>query len=145
MKVLLLFFSKRAYPIDDNVANVTRPFITIAHFENKKFFSYLYESGNTMVFPLLVLGLFTLFVGSIGISFNQEEVDLDILSKWLTPSINLFHQKLNNSVDWYEFWKGAVFSVIASFLYKPPYSSLLNFDLIEFLKEDLREFFGTKL
>nr|YP_010388003.1 NADH dehydrogenase subunit 5 [Luculia pinceana]UPO68929.1 NADH dehydrogenase subunit 5 [Luculia pinceana] len=132
------FFSKRTYPIDDNVRNVIRPFITITHFEDKKYYSYPYESDNTMLFPLLVLGLFTLFVGFIGIPFNQEGVDLDILSKWLTPSINLLHQKLNNSMNWYEFLKDAVFSVsiaylgifIASFLYKPPYSSLLNFDLI---------------
>nr|WOZ11051.1 NADH dehydrogenase subunit F [Chiococca alba] len=132
------FFPKRIYPIDNNVRNVTRPFITIPHFENKKFYSYPYESDNTMVFPLLVLGLFTLFVGSIGIPFNQEGMDLDILSKWLTPSINILHQKLNNSMDWYEFWKDAVFSVsiaylgifIASFLYKPSYSFLLNLDLI---------------
>nr|QIS91324.1 NADH dehydrogenase subunit 5 [Mussaenda densiflora] len=132
------FLKKKTYPIDDNVRNVTRPFITIVHFENKKFYYYPYESDNSMLFPLLVLSLFTLFVGSIGIPFNQEGADLDILSKWLTPSINLLHQKLNTSMDWYEFLKDAVFSVsiaylgifIASFLYKPPYSSLRNFDLI---------------
>nr|ATL59212.1 NADH dehydrogenase subunit 5 [Posoqueria latifolia] len=132
------FLKNKTYPIDDKVRNVTRPFITIAHFENKKVYSYPYESDNTMLFPLLVLGLFTLFVGSIGIPFNQEGVYLDILSKWLTPSINLLHQKLNNSIDWYEFLKDAVFPVsiaylgifIASFLYKPPYSTLQNFDLI---------------
>nr|YP_010848808.1 NADH-plastoquinone oxidoreductase subunit 5 [Hunteria zeylanica]WEV93459.1 NADH-plastoquinone oxidoreductase subunit 5 [Hunteria zeylanica] len=132
------FFSKRTYRIDDNGRNMTRPYITIAHFENKKLDSYPYESDNTMLFPLLVLGLFTLFVGSIGIPFNQEGVDVDILSKWLTPSINLLHQKSTNSTDWYEFSKDAIFSVsigylgifIASFLYKAPYSSLVNFDLI---------------
>nr|WNM84706.1 NADH dehydrogenase subunit 5 [Coffea liberica var. dewevrei] len=132
------FLKKKTYPIAENVRNVTRPFITITHFENKKFYSYPYEPDNTMLFPLLILGLFTLFVGSIGIPFNQEGVDLDILSKWLTPSINLLHQKLSNSMDWYEFLKDTVSSVsiaylgifIASFLYKPPYSSLQNFDLI---------------
>nr|ATL62420.1 NADH dehydrogenase subunit 5 [Amphidasya ambigua] len=134
------FLKKKIYQIDDNdsTRNVTRPFITIVRFENKKFYSYPYESDNAMLFPLLVLGLFTLFVGSIGIPFNQEGVNLDILSKWLTPSINLLHQRLNNSMDWYEFLKDAVFSVsiaslgifIASFLYKPPYSSVLNLDLI---------------
>nr|AWI70407.1 NADH dehydrogenase subunit 5 [Allamanda schottii] len=132
------FFSKRTYRIDDNGRNMTRPYITIAHFENKKLDSYPYESDNTMLFPLLVLGLFTLFVGSIGIPFNQEGVDIDILSKWLTPSINLLHQKSTNSTDWYEFFKDAIFSVsigylgifIASLLYKVPYSSLLNLDLI---------------
>nr|ATL59449.1 NADH dehydrogenase subunit 5 [Glionnetia sericea] len=132
------FLKKKTYPIDDNVRNVTRPFITITHFENKKFYSYPYESDNTILFPLLILGLFTLFIGSIGIPFNQEGLDLDILSKWLTPSINLLHQKLHNSMDWYEFLRDTVFSVsiaylgifIASFLYKKPHSSLQNFDLI---------------
>nr|ABG11921.1 NADH dehydrogenase subunit F [Notelaea ovata] len=129
------FFSKKTYRIDKNVRNRVEPFITIVHFENKKDYSYPYESDNTMLFPLLVLGIFTLFVGSLGIPFNQE---LDILTKWLTPSINLLHQKLNDSIDWYEFLKDAIFSVsiayfgifIASFLYKPIYSSFKNFDLI---------------
>nr|YP_009645649.1 NADH dehydrogenase subunit 5 [Schrebera alata]QBS54061.1 NADH dehydrogenase subunit 5 [Schrebera alata] len=129
------FFSKKTYRSDKNVRNRIGPFITIVHFENKKSYSYPYESDNTMLFPLLVLGIFTLFVGSLGIPFNQE---LDILTKWLTPSINLLHQKLNDSIDWYEFWKDAIFSVsiayfgifIASFLYKPIYSSFQNFDLI---------------
>nr|YP_009462127.1 NADH dehydrogenase subunit 5 [Nestegis apetala]YP_009644593.1 NADH dehydrogenase subunit 5 [Nestegis cunninghamii]AUT84451.1 NADH dehydrogenase subunit 5 [Nestegis apetala]QBS52390.1 NADH dehydrogenase subunit 5 [Nestegis cunninghamii] len=129
------FFSKKTYRSDKNVRNRVEPFITIVHFENKKDYSYPYESDNTMLFPLLVLGIFTLFVGSLGIPFNQE---LDILTKWLTPSINLLHQKLNDSIDWYEFWKDAIFSVsiayfgifIASFLYKPIYSSFKNFDLI---------------
>nr|ABG11922.1 NADH dehydrogenase subunit F [Noronhia emarginata] len=129
------FFSKKTYRSDKNVRNRVGPFITIVHFENKKDYSYPYESDNTMLFPLLVLGIFTLFVGSLGIPFNQE---LDILTKWLTPSINLLHQKLNDSIDWYEFFKDAIFSVsiayfgifIASFLYKPIYSSFKNFDLI---------------
>nr|YP_010164854.1 NADH-plastoquinone oxidoreductase subunit 5 [Ophiorrhiza pumila]QRN71559.1 NADH-plastoquinone oxidoreductase subunit 5 [Ophiorrhiza pumila] len=135
------FLKKKIYPIDEGARNVTRPFITIVHFENKKVYSYPYESDNTMLFPLLVLGLFTLFIGFIGIPLNQvnqEGVNLDILSKWLTPSINLLHQKFNDSMDWYEFLKGAVFSVsiaslgifIAYFLYKPAYSSLFNLDLI---------------
>nr|YP_009868651.1 NADH-plastoquinone oxidoreductase subunit 5 [Syringa wolfii]QKG63857.1 NADH-plastoquinone oxidoreductase subunit 5 [Syringa wolfii]UNZ12066.1 NADH-plastoquinone oxidoreductase subunit 5 [Syringa villosa] len=129
------FFSKKTYRSDKNVRKGVGPFLTIVHFENKKSYSYTYESDNTMLFPLLVLGIFTLFVGSLGISFNQE---LDILSKWLTPSINLLHQKLNDSIHWYEFWKDALFSMsiayfgifIASFLYKPIYSSFPNFFLI---------------
>nr|YP_009462391.1 NADH dehydrogenase subunit 5 [Schrebera arborea]YP_009633993.1 NADH dehydrogenase subunit 5 [Schrebera trichoclada]AUT85242.1 NADH dehydrogenase subunit 5 [Schrebera arborea]QBS48864.1 NADH dehydrogenase subunit 5 [Schrebera trichoclada] len=129
------FLKKKTYRSDKNVRNRVGPFITIVHFENKKSYSYPYESDNTMLFPLLVLGIFTLFVGSLGIPFNQE---LDILTKWLTPSINLLHQKLNDSIDWYEFWKDVIFSVsiayfgifIASFLYKPIYSSFQNFDLI---------------
>nr|YP_009306822.1 NADH dehydrogenase subunit 5 [Davidia involucrata]AOQ76947.1 NADH dehydrogenase subunit 5 [Davidia involucrata]AQU64730.1 NADH-plastoquinone oxidoreductase subunit 5 [Davidia involucrata]AUF34126.1 NdhF [Davidia involucrata] len=134
----LSFFSKKTYRVDENIKNMTRPFITITNFCNKNTYLYPYESDNTMLFPLLVLVLFTLFVGSIGIPFNQEGMDLDILSKWLSPSINLLHQNSNNSMDWYEFVKDAIFSVsiayfgifIASFLYKPVYSSLQNFDLI---------------
>nr|QGT33506.1 NADH-plastoquinone oxidoreductase subunit 5 [Chamaesium delavayi] len=129
------FFSKKTYRIDQNARNITQPFLTITRFGNKKLFSYPYESDNTMLFPILVLVLFTLFIGSLGIPFNQEGVYLDILSKWLTPSINLL---LNNSMDWYEFLKDALLSVsialfgifLASFLYKPVYSSLQNWDLI---------------
>nr|QBM13234.1 NADH dehydrogenase subunit 5 [Angelica gigas]QES95118.1 NADH dehydrogenase subunit 5 [Angelica gigas] len=132
------FFSKKTYLIDQNARNITQPFITITRFGNNKFFLYPYESDNTMLFPILVLVLFTLFVGSLGIPFNQEGLYLDILSKWLTPSINLLHQNLNNSIDWYDFLKDAIFSVsialfgifIAFFLYKPVYSSLQNWDLI---------------
>nr|YP_010635988.1 NADH-plastoquinone oxidoreductase subunit 5 [Leptoboea multiflora]WBQ48373.1 NADH-plastoquinone oxidoreductase subunit 5 [Leptoboea multiflora] len=133
------FFSKKTYRSDENVRKRTkgRP-VAIVHVDNKKSYSYPYESENTMVFPLLVLVLFTLFVGFLGIPFNQERTDLDILTKWLAPSINLLHQKTNDLIDWYEFFKDAIFSVsiayfgifLASFLYKPIYSSFKNFDLI---------------
>nr|YP_010970939.1 NADH-plastoquinone oxidoreductase subunit 5 [Ilex nothofagifolia]YP_010971033.1 NADH-plastoquinone oxidoreductase subunit 5 [Ilex intricata]WNR51901.1 NADH-plastoquinone oxidoreductase subunit 5 [Ilex nothofagifolia]WNR51995.1 NADH-plastoquinone oxidoreductase subunit 5 [Ilex intricata] len=130
--------TKKTYRIDENVRNRTQPVMTITHFGNKKTYLYPYESDNTMLFPLLLLVLFTLFVGFLGIPFNQKGVDLDILSKWLTPSINLLHENSNNSTSWYEFVKDAGFSVsiaylgifIASFLYKPLYSSLQNLDLI---------------
>nr|YP_010962385.1 NADH-plastoquinone oxidoreductase subunit 5 [Tongoloa rubronervis]WNH41006.1 NADH-plastoquinone oxidoreductase subunit 5 [Tongoloa rubronervis] len=134
------FFSKKTYRIDQNARNITQPFITITRFVNKNFFSYPYESDNTMLFPILVLVLFTLFVGSLGIPFNQEGAYLDILSKWLTPAINLLHKNLNNSIGWYEFLKDALSSVsialfgifIAFFLYKPVYSSFQNWDLINY-------------
>nr|YP_010015743.1 NADH-plastoquinone oxidoreductase subunit 5 [Rhipsalis baccifera]QOI72727.1 NADH-plastoquinone oxidoreductase subunit 5 [Rhipsalis baccifera] len=81
-----------------------------------------------MLFPLVVLILFTSF---IGFTFNHEGIDLDILTQWLTPSINLLHSNSKNSVNWYEFFINATFSVsiaywgifIAFFLYKPIYSS----------------------
>ncbi|MBY3556074.1 hypothetical protein HGI15_22325, partial [Modestobacter lapidis] len=72
------FFSTKTYRIDGNVRKMTQPFIS--HFGTTNTFSYPHESDNTMLFPLLVLVLFTLFVGAIGISFNQEGTDLDILS-----------------------------------------------------------------
>nr|WOZ13490.1 NADH-plastoquinone oxidoreductase subunit 5 [Rhodoleia championii] len=146
------FFSKKTYRIDGNVRKMTRPFIT--HLGTKNTFSYPHESDNTMLFPLLVLVLFTLFVGAIGIPFNQEGTDFDILSKWLTPSINLLHQNSTNSVDWYEFVTNAIFSVsiayfgifIASLLYKPIYSSLQNLNLINsFAKIGLKRILWDKI
>nr|YP_010940410.1 NADH dehydrogenase subunit F [Eremurus zoae]WLR81354.1 NADH dehydrogenase subunit F [Eremurus zoae] len=132
------FFSKDTYQIDDNVRkrNGIRYFST--YFRNKYIYTYPHESDNTMLFPLLVLVLFTLFVGSIGIHFDRGVMDFDILSKWLTPSTNFFHQNSNDSSDWYDFLKNAVFSVsiaffglfIASILYGSAYSSLQNFVLI---------------
>nr|WKF53569.1 ndhF [Platycarya longipes] len=126
------FLGKKTYPIDINIRNMTRPLITIAHFGIKNTFSYPHESDSTMLFPMLVLGIFTLFVGAIGIPFNQQGMDFDILSKLLTPAI--IYPNSNNSVDWYEFVTNASFSLsiayigifIASFLYKPVYSSLQN-------------------
>nr|YP_009676819.1 NADH-plastoquinone oxidoreductase subunit 5 [Heritiera elata]QDE13751.1 NADH-plastoquinone oxidoreductase subunit 5 [Heritiera elata] len=145
---------KETYRMDKNVKKMKRPFITITHFGNKNTYSYPYESDNTMLFPLLVLALFTLFVGSIGIPFNHEGMDLDILSKWLTPSINLLHKNSENSLDWYEFLKDAIFSVsigyfgifIALFLYKPVYSSLQNLDLINsFVKIGFKRIIWDKI
>ncbi|KAL9990401.1 NAD(P)H-quinone oxidoreductase subunit 5 [Helianthus debilis subsp. tardiflorus] len=102
------FFSNKVYKMDENGRNLIQPFLSIPNFSNTKTSLYPYESDNTMLFPILILILFTLFVGFLGIPFNQ---DVDILSKWLTPSINLLHQSSNNSIDWYEFCKDAVFSV----------------------------------
>nr|YP_009341216.1 NADH dehydrogenase subunit 5 [Gossypium aridum]YP_009521177.1 NADH dehydrogenase subunit 5 [Gossypium lobatum]YP_009521261.1 NADH dehydrogenase subunit 5 [Gossypium schwendimanii]AHH80670.1 NADH-plastoquinone oxidoreductase subunit 5 [Gossypium laxum]AJD80096.1 NADH dehydrogenase subunit 5 [Gossypium aridum]AXP84347.1 NADH dehydrogenase subunit 5 [Gossypium lobatum]AXP84430.1 NADH dehydrogenase subunit 5 [Gossypium schwendimanii] len=112
--------------------------ITITNFGYKKAFSYPHESDNTMLFPMLILLIFTLFVGAIAIPFNQEGMHLDILSKLLTPSINLLHQNSNDFEDSYQFFKNATFSVsIACFgiftaflLYKPFYSSLQNFKFL---------------
>jgi len=106
------------------------PFITINHFGTKNFFSYPQESDNTILFSILVLVLLTLFIVAIGMpfnQFNQEEMNLDILSKLLILSLSQ-----NKYVDWYEFVTNSTFSVniasfgifIASSLYKPIYSSL---------------------
>lgn len=135
------FFRKKTdlHQIDRNLKNKTWPFIDVTYFEtNNTTFSYPHESENTMLFSMLVLILFTLFIGVIGISFNQEGLDLDILSKFLIPSIDLLHPNSNNSENWYEFVTNATFSVsiaffgifIASFFYKPFFSSLLNFNLL---------------
>ncbi len=145
-------FWKKKYPIESNVRNMIRPFLTIPHFVIKTHFSYPYESDNTMLFPMFLLALFTLFVGFIGIpfnEFNQQGIHLDILDKWLNPSINLLHQSSNNSENGYEFLKNATFSVsiayfgifIASFFYKPAYSSLQNF----YFRNSFVKSFPTKI
>nr|QWT89275.1 NADH dehydrogenase subunit 5 [Morus alba]WBG72117.1 NADH dehydrogenase subunit 5 [Morus alba var. atropurpurea]WGM82280.1 NADH-plastoquinone oxidoreductase subunit 5 [Morus mongolica]WBG68517.1 NADH dehydrogenase subunit 5 [Morus alba]WBG69525.1 NADH dehydrogenase subunit 5 [Morus alba] len=136
------FFFKKKYLINRNVRNLRGPIITIPNpnFGTKNSFSYPHESENTMLFSMLVLGLFTLFIGIIGIPFfNQEGIQLDILTKLLTSSINLLYQNKKNLMDWdwYEFITNATYSVsiasfgilIASFLYNPGYSSLQNFNL----------------
>ena len=141
------FFWKNTYQIDGNVRKMLWPFFTIKtikNFNTKRVFSYPHESDNTMFFPMLVLVLFTLFIGAIGIPFNQEGMELDILSKLLTPSLNLLHQNSNNSVDWCDFVTNAIFSVSIAFfgifiafsLYKPGYSSLQNLNFLNsFVKE----------
>nr|YP_009241804.1 NADH-plastoquinone oxidoreductase subunit 5 [Tofieldia thibetica]AMQ13379.1 NADH-plastoquinone oxidoreductase subunit 5 [Tofieldia thibetica] len=135
------FFSKYIYKVNGNLRNQMRYFST--HFGKNYIFMYPHESDNTMLFPLLILVLFTLFVGSIGIPFGEEITDLDLLSKWLTPSKNLFYSNSDYSVDWYEFVTNAIFSVsianfgilIASIFYGSVYSSFQNLDLINsFLK-----------
>nr|YP_009536799.1 NADH dehydrogenase subunit 5 [Dioscorea sansibarensis]AYM33774.1 NADH dehydrogenase subunit 5 [Dioscorea sansibarensis] len=131
------FFSKGTYKnqIYNNVINRMQYFRT--YFQNKYTYMYPHESENTVLFPLLVLVLFTLVVGLIGIPFDQGVIDFDILSKWLTTLTNPFQK---NSVDWYEFLTNAIFSVsvslfglfIASIFYGSVYSSFQNLNLINF-------------
>nr|YP_010909415.1 NADH-plastoquinone oxidoreductase subunit 5 [Tillandsia hildae]WIL85605.1 NADH-plastoquinone oxidoreductase subunit 5 [Tillandsia hildae] len=130
------FFAKERSKIDNNVRNRIRYFST--YFGNKYTSMYPHESDNTMLFPLLVLVLFTLLVGSIGIYFDQGVIDFDILSKWLTPSTNLLHSSSNYSVNLDEFFTNAIFSIsiaifglfIAYILYGSAYSFFQNLDLI---------------
>nr|YP_009864710.1 NADH-plastoquinone oxidoreductase chain 5 [Tripladenia cunninghamii]QKE32705.1 NADH-plastoquinone oxidoreductase chain 5 [Tripladenia cunninghamii] len=132
----VFFFSKYIYPIYDDLRNTMRYFSV--RFGNKYTYTYPHESDNTMLFPLLILVLFTLFIGLIGIHFDLGIVDFDILSKWLTPSTTFFHRNSNYSVDWYEFFTNAIFSVsialfglfIASIFYGSIYSPFQNFYLI---------------
>nr|YP_010163340.1 NADH-plastoquinone oxidoreductase subunit 5 [Kotschya aeschynomenoides]QRI61132.1 NADH-plastoquinone oxidoreductase subunit 5 [Kotschya aeschynomenoides] len=124
--------------IKRNIQSITRLFMHSTIFDSKTTSSlYPNESANTMLFSLLILVLFTFFVGVIGIPFAQQGIDLDILSKLLIPSIDLLHQNKENSSDLYEFFRNSTFSVslalfgifIASFFYKPVYSALYNLNL----------------
>nr|YP_010421242.1 NADH-plastoquinone oxidoreductase subunit 5 [Urtica chamaedryoides]USG55045.1 NADH-plastoquinone oxidoreductase subunit 5 [Urtica chamaedryoides]USG55129.1 NADH-plastoquinone oxidoreductase subunit 5 [Urtica chamaedryoides] len=137
-----IFFFQKKNTLNSNASSMTVSLYSIPNFGTNKNFLDPHESDNTMLFPMLVLGLFTLFIGVIGIplfnQFNQKGITLDILSKMLIPSISLLHQnkKLLLSWDWYEFLTNITFSfsiassgiLIASFFYKPVYSSLQNLD-----------------
>nr|QVL23030.1 NADH dehydrogenase subunit F [Hypericum monogynum] len=142
------FFPRKASQVDGSVINRIRPLITIPFFRTKSIVSYPYESDNTMLFPILVLVLFTLFIGVIGIPMNQfKGIPLDILSKLFIPSLNLLHQSSKNDFLWYEFLINSTFSVLISFfaifiacsLYHPIYSSLQNFQILNSLAKK-----GTK-
>jgi NAD(P)H-quinone oxidoreductase subunit 5 len=65
------FFWKKIYQIGGTVRKMMCPFITINHFGIERIFSYPHESDNTILFFMLVLVLFTLFIGAIGMPFNQ--------------------------------------------------------------------------
>nr|YP_010948750.1 NADH dehydrogenase subunit F [Cardiospermum halicacabum]WMV70322.1 NADH dehydrogenase subunit F [Cardiospermum halicacabum] len=146
-------FSKKSLRFDNNVKK--SPFLSILTFGPVKTFFYPHESDNTMLFSIFILILFPLFVGVIGIPFNQEGHIFDLLSKWLTPSINILHQKSNDFLDWYGFFTNATFSVsitflgifIASFLYKPFYSSFQNLNVLNLFTQGRnknRKFVGEK-
>nr|WIU43997.1 NADH-plastoquinone oxidoreductase subunit 5 [Pseudostellaria heterophylla] len=147
-------FMKKPYKNSENSLKMMRYFITITDFDKNKISAYPSESDNTMLFPLIILILFTFFIGFLGIPLNKEGIKLDILTKWLTPPVILLHSTSKNSVDLYEFVIKAIFSVsiaywgifIAFFFYKPIYSSLKNFNLINsFDKRGPNKIFGDKI
>nr|YP_009711757.1 NdhF [Curcuma wenyujin]YP_009742577.1 NADH-plastoquinone oxidoreductase subunit 5 [Curcuma aromatica]QGA47247.1 NdhF [Curcuma wenyujin]QID90876.1 NADH-plastoquinone oxidoreductase subunit 5 [Curcuma aromatica]WIM51349.1 NADH dehydrogenase subunit F [Curcuma wenyujin] len=148
---MVFFFSKDRYKISSNL-NKRRPY----SFEKKYIYTSMYphESDNTMLFPLFVLVLFTLFVGTIGIHFDYGIIYFYILSKWLTPSTNLLHPNASYSVDWYEFFTNAIFSVsiaifgllIAYVLYGSVYSLFQNLEFINsFIKGGPKRIFLDKI
>nr|QYC37440.1 NADH-plastoquinone oxidoreductase subunit 5 [Paspalum notatum] len=113
------FFSQNIPKIPRNTRNQKGSFS--APFGAKNTFVYPHETGNTMLYPLLILLLFTLFIGSIGIHFDNGVKDngiseLTILSRWLTPSINFFQESSNSSINSYEFITNAISSVSLAIL-----------------------------
>nr|YP_009738795.1 NADH-plastoquinone oxidoreductase subunit 5 [Axonopus compressus]QIB72555.1 NADH-plastoquinone oxidoreductase subunit 5 [Axonopus compressus] len=115
------FFSQNMPKIPRNTRNKMGSFNTPFGFGAKNTFVYPHETGNTMLYPLLILLLFTLFIGSIGIHFDNGVKDnaiseLTILSKWLTPSINFFWESSNSSINSYEFITNAIYSVSLAIL-----------------------------
>ncbi|YP_008815797.1 NADH-plastoquinone oxidoreductase subunit 5 (plastid) [Setaria italica] len=142
MKGGVSFFSQNIPQIPGNTRNKIGSFST--PFGAKNTFVYPHETGNTMLFPLLILLLFTLFIGSIGIHFDngiKKISELTILSKWLTPSINLFQESSNSSINSYEFLINAISSVslailglfIAYIFYGSTYSFFQNLNFLNSL------------
>jgi len=106
------------------------------------------ESDNKMLFSLLVLTLFTLFIGFLGAPFPQGQLGSDLLSQWLYPMFT-------NSVavgNWSEFGLNAINSLsivfsgifIAFILYGPvsflPKNLEKNFEF--FLEKNFNSFFS---
>nr|YP_010381102.1 NADH-plastoquinone oxidoreductase subunit 5 [Carex myosuroides]UDH59784.1 NADH-plastoquinone oxidoreductase subunit 5 [Carex myosuroides] len=109
-KKVSFFFKEKK----NNVKNKIYYFNTF--FTNKYTSIYPHELDNTMLFPLLLLVLFTMFIGSIGICFDPRGIDLDLLSKWLTLSKDPFIESSNQCVIFYEFFQNVIISVsIATF------------------------------
>nr|AFC93494.1 NADH dehydrogenase subunit F [Muhlenbergia spatha] len=154
MKSEVSFFSQNIPKIPGNTRNRIGFFST--SFGAKKTFVYPRETGNTMLFPLLILLLFTLFIGSIGIHFDNGVMDngtseLTILSKWLTPSISFFQE---TSINSYEFLTNAISSVslaifglfIAYICYGSSYSFFQNLNFKNSLvKGNPKKFFWDQV
>nr|WBF97906.1 NADH-plastoquinone oxidoreductase subunit 5 [Annona muricata] len=145
-------FSKKIYQMDGNVGNPIQLFST--HSDNKDTSTYPRESDNTMLLSLLVLFLFTLFIGSIGIPFGQPGTGFDILSKLLIPPKTFLQKNLNYSVNWYEFVTNSIFSAsiacfgifIASLFYGSVYSSFQSLRLINsFVKKGPKRVFSDRI
>nr|YP_009722072.1 NADH-plastoquinone oxidoreductase subunit 5 [Araucaria araucana]ATL58939.1 NADH-plastoquinone oxidoreductase subunit 5 [Araucaria araucana] len=131
-------FSKEALKISDKMGQFSKKkgnLVAPYPFFNKGYFAYPKESDNTMLFPLVVLGIFTLFVGLIGVPFFRGEISYDILTQWLTPSVNHFYK--NHPENWSESFTDAIPSVGIAFpgilmayvLYRP----------IPFLPQDVQD------
>nr|QYB22555.1 NADH-plastoquinone oxidoreductase subunit 5 [Prumnopitys amara] len=121
-------FSKEAFQFSDKMEQFSKnkgDFIAGYPFFKKGNFAYPKESGNTMLLPLVVLGILTLFVGLIGVPFFRGGMSYDILTQWLTPSMNHFYK--NHPENWPEFFTEAITSIgiafigilIAYVLYRP--------------------------
>nr|AFA27890.1 NADH-plastoquinone oxidoreductase subunit 5 [Thamnochortus insignis] len=144
------FFTKKApQKCKNNVTNNIQRYFNVSStfFVNQYTPVYPQESDNAMLFPLLVLVLFTLFVGSIGIHFDQGALHFSILEKWLTLSTDLSDESANYSINPYDFLINAISSIsiailglfIAYILYGSAYSFFQNLNLINSLgKRDMK-------
>nr|YP_009450021.1 NADH-plastoquinone oxidoreductase subunit 5 [Burmannia disticha]ANK36218.1 NADH-plastoquinone oxidoreductase subunit 5 [Burmannia disticha] len=144
IKNKVTFFSKKiSIRLNNSFKNRIQNLSSYLNLKEKYTYIYPHESDNNILFPLVVLVLFTSFVGSIGIPFSQGEMEFDILSKWLTPSTTYFDTNSISSSNWNEVLINAIFSLSIAFFglflayifYGSIYSSFQNLYLINsFLK-----------
>ncbi|KAG6540642.1 hypothetical protein Mapa_017973 [Marchantia paleacea] len=80
---------------------------------DKKLILYPKEANNVMLFPLIFLTIPTIFIGFIGVLFDENTINVDSLSYWLTLSINSFNY--SNSEKFLEFLFNAIPSVSIAF------------------------------
>nr|YP_010290569.1 NADH-plastoquinone oxidoreductase subunit 5 [Centrolepis aristata]ULQ64515.1 NADH-plastoquinone oxidoreductase subunit 5 [Centrolepis aristata] len=155
----VFFFTKKSFTISNtisenqnNISEKKNNIDRIQQYNNSSFANtnqytsvYPQESDNTMLFPLILLILFTFFVGFIGIDFFQGSVHFNILQKWLTSSIN---ENTNYSINFLDFFTNAIFSIsiaifglfLAQILYGSTYSFLKNLDLMNSLEKINKKF-----
>nr|QBK34784.1 NADH-plastoquinone oxidoreductase subunit 5 [Taxus cuspidata] len=107
-------FSKEAFQILNKIEGFSknkknRGFVATYSFVHKGYFVYPKESGNTMLFPLVILGILTLFVGLIGVPFFRGQMNYCILFQWLSSSMNHFDE--NHPKNLFESFTDAIPSV----------------------------------
>jgi len=110
-------FSKEAFQISNKMEGLYKKnrglVITYPFFFHKGSFAYPKESGKTMLFPLVILGILTLFIGLIGVPFFRSGMSYDILSQWFTSSMTPFDKK--HPENWPEFLLDVIPSVGIAF------------------------------
>lgn len=146
-KLKLEFISKEK----NFILNKSDNFFNINENKNKKENLYAFlnikkglfpkESDNKMLFSLLVLTLFTLFIGFLGAPFPQGQLGSDLLSQWLYPMFT-------NSVavgNWSEFGLNAINSL--SIVFSGIFIAFILYGPVSFLPQNLEkkfEFFLEK-
>nr|YP_009578873.1 NADH-plastoquinone oxidoreductase subunit 5 [Pseudotaxus chienii]QBK34375.1 NADH-plastoquinone oxidoreductase subunit 5 [Pseudotaxus chienii] len=88
-------FSKEAFQIFNKMEGFSkknRGFVSTYPFVHKGYSAYPKESDKTMLLPLVVLGILTLFVGLIGVPFFRGQMNYFILFQWFSSSMNHFDE-----------------------------------------------------